>query len=64
MFLYESSQIRNRAYTDAPANRIERIVSVGRLFVILTSGATTAVIAEFALALPFAFFAVTVTRRR
>ena len=37
---------------------------VGRLFVITTAGATMAVIAEFAVALPFAFRAVTATRSR
>ena len=40
------------------------IAIVGRLFVIATAGATIAVIAELAVALPFALRAVTATRSR
>jgi hypothetical protein len=59
-----SSQIRKRAYTVAPLKRIERMVSVGRLFVIAVAGATIAVIAELAVALPLELRAVTATRSR
>ena len=38
------------------------IAIVGRRFVIVTAGATTAVIAEFAVPVPLAFLAVTATR--
>jgi len=48
----------------APEKRTEMITRVGRRFVTVTAGETTAVIAEFTVALPFALRAVTATRRR
>ena len=63
-FRGESSQIRKRAYTRAPANRIEMIAIVGRRFVIVTAGTTIAEIGELTVALPLALRAVTATRSR
>src|SRR5438477_99997 len=63
-FLNESSQMRKRAYTVCPVNWTEMIFSVGRPFGGGVVGATTAVGAEVAVALPLSFFAVTTTRSR
>lgn len=62
-FLFESSQMRTRAYTVAPLNCTETIVSVGRLLVIFT-GSIIGVSAEVAVAEPFALRAVTWMRNR
>src|SRR6266568_2362598 len=63
-FFLESSQIRKRAYTVWPKNWTEMMVRVGRPFGGGDVGTTTVVGADVAVPLPFAFFAVTTTRRR